>query len=160
MRQTGWFLIAAGLLLAVIGLMSDTTVEGSSADALSGAFSRVYNMGLMARRQLLMDLAQHLTLVGALLLGIGSLIEQLRDARSAVEQRLVDVRNDLGEAARALKELAPSRAAASPDLEGEEALIAARLGITKQGDRYVWQGNHFKQLASAIHFAQRDKPVQ
>lgn len=42
----------------------------------------------------------------------------------------------------------------------EGAKLAQKFGITYNDERYIWDGNHFKALSSAIAYAQKHAPSQ
>lgn len=95
MRNVGYGLIGVGLLLLLVGLFTDTTVEAGGSDALTGMLSRVYNAGLMARRQLWIDLGQHSMLLGVLLVGFAKVADVVVEAHIVAERRLLEVADQL-----------------------------------------------------------------
>lgn len=91
MRVFGWVCVVMGCGLLLAGYFMDTTVASGSEDGLAGVLSRVNNMGLMARRQLLTDLGRHGTLVGVLLIGFARVADEVTASAVLTERRLVDV---------------------------------------------------------------------
>lgn len=152
MQRMGIFLIVAGLLLGLAGLMMDTTVAGGDTDALSGMLSRVYNAGLMARRALVLDMAQHLTLLGVLLYGLAAVVEAVQSMERTNERRTLEVVDALRKGAPSGRPETPKASEITPQQEAE------RFGITYESQRYTWQGNHFKTLNGALEYARANQP--
>lgn len=91
MRVMGWLLLMLGGVLLLVGLFMDTSVETGRADALTGMLARVHNMGLMSQRQLLLDLGQHGTLLGVLLLVSATVVDHVQAAAALAERRSLEV---------------------------------------------------------------------
>lgn len=94
-RNVGIGLLLLGVVLMLVGVFTDTTVDTGNADAFTGMLSRVHNMGLMAKRQLLMDLGQHSTLLGVLLVGFAKVAAVVDSGATLTERRLLEVAEQL-----------------------------------------------------------------
>ncbi len=91
MRNVGLGLIAVGVLLLLVGLFTDTTVTAGAGDVLGGELSRVHNMGLLAKRELLLGLGEHSMLLGVLLVGFAKVAAAVDSGAALTERRLLEV---------------------------------------------------------------------
>lgn len=117
MKGIGIGLVVAGLLLGLVAAGLEVTVGNGT-----GYGDRLYNNGLIARRELMAIFAVGIFLAGAIFTGSGHLAETITNQRSA----------ETPAAARG-PSLAP---AASPDSEIEVAGVT----VPHRNGKYLWEG--------------------